>query len=256
MYTMKRNILILSLLSGWMLTGCNKNLYHPNMQNIANITGKKDLNVQVSPSNIQVAYGATRSMFLVTNVQFQANQFTAWEEDAAPIFKGRRMLAEAGVGYYKNIDEKLGFESAVGYGYGQNVLSEEVFIQNGSFQKDYRNQFNRIYWQSALVLRPWKWAEFGFSLRTVAIDYHGVYSNEFSFNELDNRNLLDVNLKPHIFAEPAFTMRWGKKRVQLHHQFQWTYKITNQPINHQVFQYNVGLTIKLRKKLPANSVTL
>lgn len=235
-------------LGALLLSSC-RTMYYPNMHNVANLKGAGDANVIFNPSNVQGSYAVTDNWYLQGNLQFKPSRWEEFPNGIETNFQAQRMLAEVGVGYTKALEDLIRFEVGGGYGIGQTIFQEERQMLNGPVRNlKYSAMLGKYYLQPAFVFQPKPAWGFTFSMRANVLDYFNVESENFSFQELFEQNLLDLNLRPHIFAEPAFGLRFGKGRLRLQSQMMWVYKLSDTPINHQSMQFSLSVLLKLNKQ--------
>ncbi len=250
---MRPTLKFFGILLGLLILSSCRTIYYPNLQNVADLDGKNDVKIIFNPSNLQASWAFSEHFYAQTNLQFKPTAWSDNPEAVATNFRADRKLAEFALGYTQAIEEKLKFEVGAGAGFGQNIFEEERSVIDGPTRYlEYSNQLTKYYVQPALIFRPRPSFGMTFSLRTSVLDYYNVRSVNYSFEELNVLNLLDINSQPHFFAEPAFGMSFSKGRLRIQNQLMWVYRVSNSPISHQRVQYSISLILKLNDNyLPA-----
>ena len=235
------------------LSSC-RTIYYPNLQNVADLQGKNDANIVFNPSNLQASWAFTEHFCLQTNLQFKPSAWSDNPEAVTTDFRADRKLAELALGYTKPFDDQIRFEIGAGAGFGENIFEEERSIIDGPTRYlRYSSQLTKYYFQPALIFRPRPGIGMTFSMRASVLDYYNVQSVNYSFEELSSLNLLDLNVKPHAFAEPAFGINFSKGRLRLQNQIMWIYRVSDTPINHQRLKFSFSLIMKLNGKYLKNT---
>ena len=199
--------------------------------------------------------GLSLSIFILqTNLQFKPSAWSDNPEAVTTDFRADRKLAELALGYTKPFDDQIRFEIGAGAGFGENIFEEERSIIDGPTRYlRYSSQLTKYYFQPALIFRPRPGIGMTFSMRASVLDYYNVQSVNYSFEELSSLNLLDLNVRPHAFAEPAFGINFSKGRLRLQNQIMWIYRVSDTPINHQRLKFSFSLIMKLNGKYLKNT---
>jgi hypothetical protein len=238
MKTIHHFALLLLLLNA----GCNPNFYIPNTQNVPLITARKQTNLLLAGNGNQVefqgAYGLT------DQIAIQLNGGLIDPRDHSNGNGGSGKLLEAGVGYYKNIDDGFLFDvyALTGIGSMENHFPTTLAASPQTTGKI-----------SASLLRVGIQPSFGFvsryfsmaaSARIVNLFYSNV-AGSLIFNNEDQVRYLSSSHSNLLF-EPALTLKAGLEPVKFQLQLALSYNSSHPNFKQDNALLSLGLSLQLK----------
>ncbi len=221
------------------LAGCSPRYYIPNTQNVPMIKAKNQVNFSVAGNTnqfeLQAAYGITDA------VAIQANGAFMGTEDKNTGNGGSGQFYEGGIGLYKNIGDKMLFDTYLlgGFGTLNNTFPSTL--------KDYPGTSGKI---SSNVIRAGiqpslsfisKYFSVSASTRLASLNYAGV-SGSLIFENTDQVAYLKDN-NSGILVEPALTLRGGFEKVKLQIQLTRSYNLSNPSFKQDFSLLSFGLNL-------------
>lgn len=241
-------IVIVALLA----VSCNV-AYVPNKHNVPLMQEKGDLSVSLSTSNVQGAYAISNSLAVMGNAYFRDNDWETTPVDTAltkPVkYQANRLLAEAGLGYYRPLGDNAVFETYGGAGIGSiHFENNNEYFQAGASRKGalYKARMGKAFIQPQIGYKS-DYVDVIFSTRISALTFDNVDTSGLSLAQLKADNLYNLDRQPFFFMEPAITIQLGYKFVKLYTQAVVVRKINPQPISYQTLGINMGLQIDINR---------
>lgn len=248
---MRRGILVLiaPVLIG---IGC-RTVYAPNMQNVPLFTDGGQLRATISTTNYQVAYSIARHIGIMANGQYKVSEWSMpslIDENKQDNFQNIKWVVEGGAGYFKSHGEGvLVTEVYAGGGWGGITFtktSSDTLGLNTTLKETFSANMLKFFIQPNLGLTSQVF-DVALSSRLVVLNFLNIYNYGYSQDDLAYYKLLNTDKNPHIFIEPAVTVRFGYRYVKFHMQFITSILVTAYSINHNPFNFNVGLHINISR---------
>lgn len=205
---------------------CNacRTVYSPNVVHSPLLQEKGEIKVLAAPNNLQAAYALSDHIGIMANGYL--NRFTADDKD----FHNKGKALELGIGYFDKTENNLVYEVYGGAG-RFNVKMDE---SNGTkrFDADATKLFIQpgIGWVNPYV-------EVSLASRVSMIRYRSPDITGYTQQEQESYYFSSLADKPHVFLEPALTVRGGYKWVKLQLQYGRAIKLSKQQLN---FEDNIG----------------
>jgi len=216
MYTAK----VVLLLLAFSCIGCNPKYYSPNTQNVPSISSKGDSHATLSGNGnqleVQAAYGLTESL------AGQLNGGLFIPKDLENGNGGSGNFFEAGLGYFKDLDSDLIFETygLVGFGSMENYFPTATASTSG----DISASAMRIGIQPSISYEQEKFSISG-SARLARLSYTGIEGDLRYGGEDQIAYLTDNNTQ--LLIEPAATIRGGVELFKLQLQLGYSLNLTD-----------------------------
>ncbi|MEI6347524.1 MAG: hypothetical protein WCP69_06225 [Bacteroidota bacterium] len=231
-------------------------MYRPNMQNVPLLSEKNEVRATIGPTDFQGAFAVTDNLGIMVNGslvngQTQSNFDNFNSNYTTQVSKGS--LIEAGVGYYKPLNENALFEVYGGVGAGKNSIVSSEFSNGISFVNSsiYANS-SRFFVQPSIGFSN-DYVDFAFSTRFVLQKYSKIDTLGYTTTMLYNDDLLNIDQPIFAFLEPALTLRIGYKYVKFHAQAMYSYKYNSEPLNYFPVNVNVGIHINIAGRFNAKA---
>jgi opacity protein-like surface antigen len=221
-------------------------MYIPNSQNVPLLEEKGDIKLNIGNKDLQVSYGISDHLGIMANGYYNKNEWSLTSETLDNQYLSKRLLIEGGLGYYTTFGENGRFEVYGGAGYGNvkydyDLLDNGALIQSNTFGID----MMRIFLQPAIGLQTDNFG-FAFSSRLVSVNFFNVDSIGYTQIELEEEGLNELEDNMFIFVEPALTLRFGIKYVQLQLQPYYNLQVSGPAsINAKKLGFNLGLYLSI-----------
>lgn len=223
-------ITALIILIGW-CSAC-RTVYSPNVVNNPLLQEKNELKASVGPNDLQAAYAITENIGLMVNGYL--NHYTSDDKD----FHNKGKAIEFGVGYFNKTQTGLLYEVYAGAG-RFNVKMDE-----SNKTKNFQSDATRFFLQPGIGWTH-RYFEVGLASRLSMIDYNNPAITGYSPQEQRDYHFESLTLKPHVFLEPALTVRGGYKWVKLQAQYGRAFKLSKNELNFEDNIGSVGLVFNL-----------
>jgi len=227
------------------LSSC-KIMYIPNTQNVPMLEEKGDIKLEIGNKDLQLAYGVTDHLGIMVNGYYNKNEWSVTSGTLDNQYLSTRSLIEGGVGYYTTMGESGRFEVYGGAGYGKVNYDYDLF-DNGTLTESNTFGINmmRIFLQPAIGLQTDN-IGFAFSTRLAGVNFSNIDTVGYSPTDLEAEGLHELEDDMFIFIEPALTLRFGIKYVQLQLQPYYNLQLAGpESINSRKFGFNMGLYLSI-----------
>ena len=240
---MKSIILSLTvLLLVLLFSSCSTTLYTSNAVNAPLLKEKREIKVNVTQSDLQLAVAVSDNIGIMVN-GFYKNY------NASNNYNHRGTMGELGIGYFSNTDSRLVFETFIGGGFGQVHKSERF---NDAFNNPYTASFD------ARAAKGFLQTDFGFRskyfdvaltpkfsfVKYTYFDQSNYTNDQLTKDYLNSNNLTNPI---YIFAEPAITVRGGYKFIKIQAQYGLTLNVTGQNIKQTPDFASLGLIFDIAR---------
>ena len=238
----KRGFQLLIAATGALLAGCSPKFYVPNTQNVPMIQAQRQSNLTVAGNGNQVefqgAYGLTDGLA----VQVNGGWVIPRDEDNGNGGSGR--LIEAGLGYFKNINESWLFDTyaLAGIGRMENHFPTSLPSNPATTGKISAN-IARYSVQPSLSFHRKYFSVTG-SARLSSLNYSSIEGSLF-FDNLDQVAYLRDS-KSNVLIEPALTLRGGLEKIKLQIQMMRSFNLSRSDFRQDEGMLSVGLNFNFR----------
>jgi len=232
-----------------------KVMYTPNMQNVPLFKEKKELRATVGFNDAQLAYAITDNIGIMANLQHKKPTWTSTTttngiQGAEFNYESEKNLIEAGIGYFKIIEESLVFEVYAGGAVG-NIMFKRNYSQApgapSTLVDKYSANTSRFFIQPTIGYTD-EHLDVALSTRFVALKFSGINTYGFTPNYFLEENRSGLEESFYTFFEPALTSRVGWKYVKLHLQAFLSLQLNNKALNYNPFGFNVGIHINIAQR--------
>lgn len=236
---MKKPTFRLLALACALLSGCNPNYYIPNTQNAPLISAKGETNLTVSGNANQVefqgAYGAGNNF----SIQLNGGLMRPKDQDNGDGGSGK--FVEAGLGYFKPLQNNFVFETYGLFGLG-SVENHFPSTTTGAVNSGKISANLMRYGIQPVIGYKSKYFSVAGSARVVNLNYSNISGNLIYQNE-DQRTYLE-NHKSNFLIEPALTLRGGIEKVKIQLQFVKSLNLSDSDFKQDTEMMTVGLNFK------------
>lgn len=241
-------IACLALPVSFLLTGCSHYYYCPPMQNVPLFKEKNEVRAagslgggdEISTYDFQAAYSCTDKFAVVLNYM------GAWGGNRDDKNWGRGDYVDAGIGYFKPLNDFCIFETFGGLGgsyqYHEYSSSSTSFSGNTEY---FYGQSDLVF--SAVYLQPSIGITFNafdviLAARASNVYFHRVRSEiDEGSAEYGNINMLSMNRNA-VLVEPSLTLRGGWKYVKLQVQVVSSYNLAHPDLAFEDGKISLGLS--------------
>lgn len=247
---------LITLLSAAMLfSGCQQ-MFVPNMQNVPMSKEKGEVKVMLNPQNVQASYTPTDHLGIMANGFFRNNNWSVSIGNTTNDFTNETVLGELGAGYYTTFGSQnnMVFETYAGAGIGnvthtiEETNGEDSVLAKGNLSPN----LTKYFIQPSLGYASDNF-EIAFTPRITSVKFSDSVVN-ITKGDLNNNDFSNYDpTTSYLFFEPGLTFRGGVEPVKAHLQMAYSYKITEEPLEHKEFILNFGLHINVTKALDAIS---
>ena len=226
------------------LSSCNV-AYIPNKHNVPLLEEKGDASVSISTTNLQGAYAFSDHVAVITNLYFRENNWDDIPDTNNTItsdYHSNRFLAEAGLGYFKQLGNEGVFEIYGGGGIGN--LGFEQIEYNSSLDRTYQATISKAFIQPDIGFQT-EYFDLVFSTRFSYLGFHNVDTSNYNLRSLEQDKLYNLDKQAFFFLEPALTLKFGYKFINAYTQAIVATKLNPQRLNYRNFGVNMGIELDL-----------
>lgn len=219
--------------------------YIPNKHNVPLLEEKGDASVSISTTNLQGAYAFSDQLAVTTNLYFRENSWENIPDSTQSIptdYQSNRFLAEAGLGYFKQLGSEGIFEIYGGGGIGN--LGFEQIEYNSIHDRTYNATISKAFIQPDIGFKT-EYFDLVFSTRFSYLRFHNVDTTNYNIRTLEEDDLYNLDKHAFFFLEPALTFKFGYKFINAYTQAIVATKLNPQRINYRNFGVNVGIELDL-----------
>ncbi len=228
---MNRTLIAALLLGiGW-CSSC-RTVYSPNTVHNSLLQEKGEFKGFIAPNNLQAAYAVTDHFGVMANGYY--NSFTSDDKD----FHNKGKALELGVGYFNKMPNNIVYEVYGGAGRFNVRMDESAGAKN--FDANATKLFIQpgIGWVNPYV-------EVGLAPRVSMISYNSPEIRGYTAQEQSSYYFETLATKPHLFLEPAVTVRGGYKWVKLQLQVGRAFKLSKNQLNYDDGIGSIGLVFNV-----------
>lgn len=228
---MKKHLIAVLLLGlGW-CSAC-RTVYTPNTVHNPLLQEKGEFKGMIAPNNLQAAYALTENIGIMANGYY--NSFTSDDKD----FHNRGKALELGIGYFNNAPNNITYELYGGAGMFNVKMDESAGAKN------FNANATKLFLQPGIGwVNPY--VEVGFGPRFTMINYNNPEITGYTDRERGDYYFETLDTKPHLFLEPAITVRGGYKWIKLQLQYGKAFKLSKNQLNYDDNIGSVGLVFNI-----------
>ncbi len=241
---------IMRILSSLALTGivtflissCGPTYYVPNSQNVPLFTeqGQTHASARISGGLYQTGFEFQGAHAVSDKRAVMLNMHAINLENG-----GGGYFGEAGYGLYKQLGKRFVFETYGGLGYGS--LNNLYYTEDGEREIKVNTDYLRLFAQPQIALTT-KVIDFAFTSRFTYANF-GQAPNIIGLPEYVQEQLQYIrDNQGNLFWEPGITLRLGWDYVKLEGQLLFSAPFTNNDLNADPINFNLGVTMKLPGK--------
>ncbi len=235
------NLIGMTILT-FFISSCGPTYYVPNSQNVPLFTekGQTHASVRMSGGLYQTGFELQGAHAITEDRAIMLNVHAINLENG-----GGGYFGEAGYGIFKPLGKNFVFETYGGLGYGS--LNNLYYTEDGERQIKVNTDYLRLFAQPQIALTT-KVVDFAFTSRFSYINF-GEAPNVTGAPEFVREELQSIrDNQGNLFWEPGLTLRLGWDYVKLEGQFLLSAPFSDNDLNADPFNINIGLTIKLPGK--------
>ncbi len=223
-------------------SSCGPTYYVPNAQNVPLFTeqGQTHASVRISGGLYQTGFELQGAHAITEDRAVMLNVHAINLENG-----GGGYFGEAGYGLFRPLGKHFVFETYGGLGYGS--LNNQYYTEDGERQIKVNTDYLRLFAQPQIALTT-KVVDLAFTSRFSYINF-GEAPNIIGLPETVQQELQYIrNNQGNLFWEPGLTLRLGWDYVKLEGQLLFSGPFTNNDLNADPFNFNLGVTMKLPSK--------
>lgn len=224
-----------------LISGCQPNYYIPNTQNVPLLTSKGETNLTLSGNTNQIEFLGAYAAGKHLGIQFNGGLIKPFNQNTESGGSGK--LIEAGLGYFKEMENNLVFETYGLLGFGS---VENHFPSSNSSIKEQETisaSLRRFGIQPVLGFKT-KYFSIAGSARLVNLSYYNISGNHVYENELQT-TYLEKN-RSNFLIEPAVTVKGGVENVKFQFQLASSANTTNRDFRQDNFLLTLGLNFNFK----------
>jgi len=234
-------VLVLGVVSIF-ISSCGPTYYVPNSQNVPLFTekGQTHASVRVSGGLYQTGFELQGAHAVSDKNAIMLNLHSMNLENGGGGFFG-----EAGYGLFRPLGKTFVFETYGGAGYGS--INNQYYTEDGERQIKVNTDYLRLFAQPQIALTT-KVVDFAFTSRFSYINF-GQVPNVTGAPEFVREELQVIrDNQGNLFWEPGLTLRLGWDYVKLEGQLLFSAPFSNNDLNADPINFNLGVTMKLPGK--------
>ncbi|NBA85756.1 hypothetical protein GVN16_08300 [Emticicia sp. CRIBPO] len=225
-----------------LISGCQPNYYIPNTQNVPLLTSKGETSLTLSGNTNQVEFLGAYAAGNHFGIQLNGGLIKPFNQNKEAGGSGK--LIEAGLGYFKEMENNLVFETYGLFGLGS---VENHFPSSKSSattdQETISAGLRRFGVQPVLGFKT-KYFQIAGSARLVNLSYYNISGNHVYENELQT-TYLEKN-RSSFLIEPAVTVKGGVENVKFQFQLASSANTTNSDFRQDNFLLTLGLNFNFK----------
>ncbi|MEP7195115.1 MAG: hypothetical protein ABI851_01255 [Saprospiraceae bacterium] len=236
--------LSLALLLIFFLTNCNPTYYIPSTQNIPNIHSKSQGNLSLAGSSGQYELLAAYGVSSALAVQLNARLIQPGDLDNGDGGSGKTL--EAGLGYFKSINDQFVFDSyaLLGFGTMENHFPSTL-ASNPNTTGEISANLLKIGIQPSISFIK-KYFSITASTQVSNLNYNGI-SGSLIFDNTNQQDYLKGN-NSQIFIEPALTIKAGLPNIKFQIQLLKSLNASNSSFKQNDALLSFGLNYNMMKR--------
>ena len=219
-------------------------MYVPNNQNVPMFQEKGEVRATVGTRNFQGAYAVTDNLGVMANAQIGKSEWSVDLSGENVSNVTRRNLFEAGAGMFKATNN-TSLECYGGAGFGQVRFDRESDIVGNL--ATYKANMMKFFIQPSVGSSTENF-DAGFSTRFSGIKFNNIDSTGYTYQDLVNEEINDLEQPFHLFMEPAVTLRAGYRWFKVHSQVGYSIKLTDAQLNYNPFIFTLGFHFTLANR--------
>jgi hypothetical protein len=228
---MNRSHIAVLILGIGLCSAC-RTVYSPNAANSPLLQEEKEFKALVAPNNVQAAYAVTDHFGVMLNGYL--NSYTSDDKD----FHNKGKALELGIGYFNKTPGDVIYEVWGGAG-RFNVAMDEA-----SASKRFDAKATKLFIQPGVGwVSPY--FDLGLSSRFSMLNYNSPEITGYTQQEQRDYYFESLAVKPHLFWEPAITVRGGYKWIKLQVQYGRVIKLSTNQLNYSDDFTTIGVSFNL-----------
>ncbi len=228
---MNRTLIAVLLLGAGWCSSC-RTVYSPNTVHNPLLQEKGEFKGSIASNNLQAAFAVTDHIGVMANGYY--NSFTSDDKD----FHNKGKALELGVGYFNKMPGNIVYEVYGGAG-RFNVRMDE-----SAGTKKFDANATKLFIQPGIGwVNPY--VEVGLAPRLSMISYDSPEISGYTTQEQSSYYFETLAARPHLFLEPAITVRGGYKWVKLQLQAGKAFKLSKNELNYDDNIGSVGLVFNI-----------